>query len=431
LNSLPRSGAFALARDIYRERRLSELLLRLSAESAREVFYFLCGVCWRLFVNTDDLPRRVGILFLVYLFYHSQHPLQYDVPVDVVVLEALAGMREECERRRVLLDCPAVLHRLCTQGALSVGIRATYRELFFDLSGCLGERSETPAKRRAERSRSTDASGSRCRVKAGRVSIIAEDAVAEADVHPQRALVPASCTPGGMEASKSDLSLGTVLQDGQNIYASLGADAGLGATENQVQGMGKHLARYKHDTPPELLELPGEEALDVEPAQVPKRRRGRGPKLQRELVDQESASGSEGEGGLEPQQGHAKSHGGERVRALGAAGVLRRRAQRERLAEPLAPPREAAGQSAVVASAGSGAASSSCSSIPANSSTVDAVQDDAAAELEGRETEQGDEDQGEEDRSSEGSAGPAPHVDTEWEAMSGSSGMDEESELDE
>lgn len=425
--SLPKTGAFALARDIYRQNDLSHILRSLALESVRDVFYFVCGVCWRLFVNTEDLPRRVGIFFVVYLLYHSQHPQRCDVPVDVVVMEALAVMREECERRQVLLECPEVLHRLCAQGAFSIGIRATTRDLFFNVHGELGERSETPSKKPASMS-------SVGNMQAGRLRIAGQDGDDEVDPASQHSL---SAAVGSRDSSKPDLSLGNVLQNGQHIHASLGA--GPGAIERQVRDMGKGLERYRQETPPELLELPGEAELQEMPRK--KVKRGKGFRSKRwEIYQSPSPEHSEGEGGSgfvlqNPGAGRVSDH---QTKAMGSAEVLRRlKAQRERLAKPLASPSEAAGQRRAAPPSSSGTFPNSSALATAEK---DAERPRSASERADEDRQQAWEEEREgdppeqEDASSDGSRRPTrmqgaesewEAAGTEWEAISGSSCEDE------
>lgn len=136
----PRHGTFVLAREIFRQRGLSRVLEVTRHEKKRDVFHFVCGICWRLFMESDDFSRRIGIVFLVYLLYHAQSVPRCDIPLDVVVAETLADIREECERRCAFLECPKILFQLCQNRAVSVGVRATYRNVFFDSRGLLGER---------------------------------------------------------------------------------------------------------------------------------------------------------------------------------------------------------------------------------------------------------------------------------------------------
>jgi len=82
----------------------------------------------------------VGIVFLVHLLYYSQHPCRWPAPVNEVVLEALAKLREDCERQEVLLECPKILHQFASNGGFSVSVRATYATAYFDIFGHMVER---------------------------------------------------------------------------------------------------------------------------------------------------------------------------------------------------------------------------------------------------------------------------------------------------
>eukprot|EP00928_Gymnodinium_smaydae_P036447 TRINITY_DN25477_c0_g1_i1.p1 TRINITY_DN25477_c0_g1~~TRINITY_DN25477_c0_g1_i1.p1 ORF type:complete len:568 (+),score=178.56 TRINITY_DN25477_c0_g1_i1:89-1792(+) len=135
-----RSGAFAVFRGLFRALRFSMLNETISSELHRDLFELICGCCWRSLLAAESLARRVGVVFLVYLLFHSQHPHQYVVPVDVIVLEALGLLRKECLEKLVFLECPVLLQKLAQSGVLSVGTSADWRNLHFDRLGRLAGR---------------------------------------------------------------------------------------------------------------------------------------------------------------------------------------------------------------------------------------------------------------------------------------------------
>mmetsp|Transcript_85878 Transcript_85878/g.188607 ORF Transcript_85878/g.188607 Transcript_85878/m.188607 type:complete len:537 (+) Transcript_85878:41-1651(+) len=151
VEELPSVGLFPKARDIYRSMGMATVMDRLYLEHARDVFYFTCGVCWRFFAAADDLLTRSCIVFIIYMLYHSQpkdHPsapvLRYDIPTSIAVMEALARLKQECEERSVLLECPKIIHELTKRRAFSVGLLATHRVPVFDVAGRQIERLEQP-----------------------------------------------------------------------------------------------------------------------------------------------------------------------------------------------------------------------------------------------------------------------------------------------
>lgn len=140
-SSLPQAGSFPLFRRIYSERAGCMLVEGVDTEAGTDLFHFVCGACWRCFVEARSVERRVGVIFLVFLLYNSQPKAQdCRIPVDVLLLEMLAGFRTECEQRGVALDCVQILHTLAHAEALSVGVRGTYRSLHFNQAGLLVER---------------------------------------------------------------------------------------------------------------------------------------------------------------------------------------------------------------------------------------------------------------------------------------------------
>lgn len=265
----PRTGAFAVMRRAFNEHGFSTVLDRCVKESARDVFQFVCGTCWRMLLGERSLPKRVAIVFLVYLLYRLQHPDQHDVPVDVVVLEALAALREECEQRQVLLECPKVLKWLCAHKALSVGVVATCRSLFFDRCGRLTERLAK-----------------------------AEEAADPA--------VKAKMTPGALQSQGAkgaaeggggggSLDLDELLRKVAEHSAQEGSDAAdslQGPVAERVQALGTALRNYARGAPPEGHF--GEVAAAADASEPPRQRaRRRCKRHKRRLVETASASDSE------------------------------------------------------------------------------------------------------------------------------------------
>ena len=139
----PKLGAFPTFRQLYKDKGMSVLVEPSKGEVLRDLFQFVSGVAWHFFLRSDTLTAKVGSLFLLYLLFHSQRPQCHAVPVTVELLEQLKQLREECMTRQVFLELPKIL-RLMVQGDMfSVGVRATYRNLFFDKHGHLVERKAT------------------------------------------------------------------------------------------------------------------------------------------------------------------------------------------------------------------------------------------------------------------------------------------------
>eukprot|EP00434_Breviolum_minutum_P028406 symbB.v1.2.025129.t1/scaffold2423.1/size79540/4 len=67
-----RVGGFPLLRQIYRESAASILLEPVVGENRRDLFQFTCGVCWHHFMHSEGLTSKAGVIFLIYLLFHSQ-----------------------------------------------------------------------------------------------------------------------------------------------------------------------------------------------------------------------------------------------------------------------------------------------------------------------------------------------------------------------
>eukprot|EP00913_Durusdinium_trenchii_P015720 g14773.t1 len=101
---------------------------------------YITGVCWYFFMKSEDFVAQVGVVFLLYLLFHCQREQRYAIPVNVEILEKVHVVRKRCMSEQILLEFPAALRYLVQEQALSVGLRASYRNLFFDKYGHLLER---------------------------------------------------------------------------------------------------------------------------------------------------------------------------------------------------------------------------------------------------------------------------------------------------
>lgn len=271
---LPRIGAFAALRDAYIDQGFSAVLDHHKSEPPRDIFHFTCGICWRLHLQTPGLLRRAGLLFIVYLLYYSQPAEQYDIPVDVIVLEALADIRRECCRKEVLLECPKILQRLCIIRALSPGIRATYRNMYFDRHGRLGERCEK-SDEEAEEHHELDPERD-VQVKRLQVSL-AEAPGGPAARYPN--LPAASSSSAIVSASAGDaesIELEDLLRQARAFAEH--PDSGSQAAK-ALGGIGSLATRFVEQTPPEPRDIPvagnaqGSEARPLRRRKTKRRRR--------------------------------------------------------------------------------------------------------------------------------------------------------------
>ena len=135
-----RLGGFALLRQLYTRSATSVLLEPLTGENRRDLFQFICGVCWHHFMHAEGLTSKAGVIFLIYFFFHSQRLPRSAVPVTLSLLEHLKDLKDQCIATDVFLECPAIIREMVQLDMLSVGLRAGCRNLFFDFHGHLVER---------------------------------------------------------------------------------------------------------------------------------------------------------------------------------------------------------------------------------------------------------------------------------------------------
>ena len=135
-----RVGGFPLLRQLYTRSATSILLEPVVREGRRDLFQFICGVCWHHFMHSEGLTSKAGVIFLIYLFFHSQPLPRTAIPVTVSLLQHLKVLKDQCVAEDVFLECPAIIREMVQQDVLSVGLRAGCRNLFFDFHGHLVER---------------------------------------------------------------------------------------------------------------------------------------------------------------------------------------------------------------------------------------------------------------------------------------------------
>mmetsp|Transcript_113081 Transcript_113081/g.365240 ORF Transcript_113081/g.365240 Transcript_113081/m.365240 type:complete len:611 (-) Transcript_113081:119-1951(-) len=399
--ALPRAGAFPLLRDLFREGGFSSVVESMESELARDLFQYIAGICWALLLATARLERRAGVVFLVYLLYHSQYPGRSAVPVDVVTLEALAQLREECERRQVLMECPKILQKLASEGVLSVGVRGTYRNVFFDRRGRVAERKSPLASEEAaatslayvSRSGKAGVRTQRLRVStpgpeaaAGTMVPVAQGVSEVADAH-------AAAAQDGEQV----INLEGSLQEAAAYDAKRGEASAGGSVAERLQQLVASTGRYQLCTPPEPRELVLEStetslAQPLEP-ELPRRRRTRKRRLYADSVSGTDSGDSllERIGGpprndpsVAMQPTRLRSKGARQARLVGLRAALQRR-ERHGFAPPLQPePAHSAGSVAATAAAqpsgGGAAVAVSCSGRPEAEPLGDGADDHSESE---------------------------------------------------
>lgn len=244
------------------------MTVNAEGELPRDLFQFVCGVCWAFFMQAA-FQRRVGIVFLVYLLFHTQHPEKCAVPVNLQVIEALVALREECECSSVFLECPKILHDMMSSGSISIGIRATCRNLFFSRRGQLGERYYRDKAVADETEVHLDAKGEQA------------DSVSSRGVPSQRLHVqPTAAGP------KQDGPLAGALmtQDGQEIINfdeilieaqtydannALNVRDGCEATTDALSSLSRAAGIYQRDTQPEPQQLAFAEGVSSQTEEMP------------------------------------------------------------------------------------------------------------------------------------------------------------------
>ena len=122
------------------------LVERSSREEPRDVFQLVCGMCWQYFIELEDMASKVGVVFLVYLLFHTQYHSRFAIPVTIDLLQQLTCLRDQCVAQEIFLELPAVLRDMAQKDLFSVGLRATCRSLWFDRHGHLLERQVSKAK---------------------------------------------------------------------------------------------------------------------------------------------------------------------------------------------------------------------------------------------------------------------------------------------
>ena len=135
-----RVGGFPLLRQLYRGSAASILLEPVVGENRRDLFQFICGVCWHHFMHFEGLTSKAGVIFLIYLLFHSQRLPRSAVPVSVNLLQHLNLVKGQCIAEDVFLECPAIIREMVRHDTFSVGLRAGCRNMFFDFHGQLVER---------------------------------------------------------------------------------------------------------------------------------------------------------------------------------------------------------------------------------------------------------------------------------------------------
>lgn len=139
-------GTFPKFREMYRKWGASVLVEKGNREEPRDVFQFVCGMCWQYFIELEDMASKVGVVFLVYLLFHTQYHSRYAIPVTIDLLQQLTVLRDQCVAQEIFLELPAVLREMAQKDLFSVGLRATCRSLWFDRHGHLIERQVSKAK---------------------------------------------------------------------------------------------------------------------------------------------------------------------------------------------------------------------------------------------------------------------------------------------
>ena len=139
-------GTFPKFREMYRKWGTSVLVEKGNREEPRDVFQFVCGMCWQYFIELEDMASKVGVVFLVYLLFHTQYHSRYAIPVTIDLLQQLTVLRDQCVAQEIFLELPAVLREMAQKDLFSVGLRATCRSLWFDRHGHLIERQVSKAK---------------------------------------------------------------------------------------------------------------------------------------------------------------------------------------------------------------------------------------------------------------------------------------------
>lgn len=277
----PPVGAFPILRHLFKERAYSMIIEAGKFEVERDLFQFICGVCWRFLVGNVKIVQQVGVVFLVYLFFHSQHPGCYSIPVDVAVLETLAELRELCEQKQMFLEITKILHSLATAGAFSVGIRATCRTLYLERRGHMVERIGTEKTGESTASavkREVDAA---TELPASRLSVTGSREATGA--------LPSVAAQDGREI----LNVQNVIETMEEYSAAAPPLEGGAMTTSRLEELGDAASRYQRDVPPEPRHLQMVDALnqDEEEDVVPRRRRAR-PRSRLHVVHSDSSADS-------------------------------------------------------------------------------------------------------------------------------------------
>eukprot|EP00435_Cladocopium_sp_Y103_P068874 s100_g32.t1 len=125
---------------MYRKSGASVLVEKGNREEPRDVFQFVCGMCWQYFIELEDMASKVGVVFLLYLLFHTQYHSRFAIPVTIDLLQQLTALRDQCVAQEIFLELPAILREMVQKDLFSVGLRATCRSLWFDRHGHLIER---------------------------------------------------------------------------------------------------------------------------------------------------------------------------------------------------------------------------------------------------------------------------------------------------
>jgi len=244
---LPRFGVFNVFRSAFREHAFSMVLENAERERARDLFQYICGVCWLRFLESSFI-YSVGIVFLVYLLFHTQ-TRRHMIPVDIVMLEALVALKEHCENTGVMLECAMVIFSLCDSGCFSVGLRASYRSLQFDFEGKIVERKAGDELRPKETSQVP--------VETRRLKLAKSNSC-------KGKSPPKSVTHGDDEL----MNLSGAIQDAREYDAQSTEGGASAGTSEALTRIGKSIDRYDQSTPPPPVFPIGETRL----VSVPRRK---------------------------------------------------------------------------------------------------------------------------------------------------------------
>lgn len=273
-------------RGLFVDMGFSSVLETAVGEVGRELFQFITGVCWARFVKMpkNQFGRRAGLVFLVYLLFHAQHPERHAIPVNVIVLDALRDLRDECVTRGMLLECPKILQKLASESGFSVGVRATCRNLFFDRRGYIVDRWASGADTFQDTQLVDGTTGG---LQAHRLKVNVDMEAATPIAAPVASLVS--------HTGKQLLDFGGALHEAEVYDAQHGELVPEeGSVADRLAKLGAAASNYQCETPPEPREIVFQEgtASVVEQAPTSPAMLRRVKKRRRKFAESESASDS-------------------------------------------------------------------------------------------------------------------------------------------